>query len=164
MIGIIRRIMAIVKGDRISVEYVGKFGDGEVFDSSSKHGQPLKFVAGEGMVVKGFDDAVIGMGVGEKKNITIKPEDAYGMPTEKAIQKVPAQNFPKKLDVGTMIAVPLSDGQQIPAKIVEIGEKEVTIDMNHPLAGKTLLFKIEIVDINKDESECSGNCVGCKCH
>lgn len=139
--------MVVKKGDKIKVEYTGSFESGEVFDASERHGQPLEFVAGAGMVVPGFDVAVIGMEVDEEKTVTLKPEDAYGMPNEQAIQKVPKENFPAEAKEGMMIGVPLPNGQQIPAKIVKIDEKEVTLDMNHPMAGKTLVFKIKVVEI-----------------
>lgn len=139
--------MAVKKSDKIKVEYSGSFEDGEVFDASEKHGQPLEFEAGAGMVVPGFDAAVIGMDVGEEKEVTLKPEEAYGMPDERAVQKVPKDKFPAEAKEGMMIGVPLPNGQQMPAKIVKIDDKEVTIDMNHPMAGKTLMFKIKIVSI-----------------
>ena len=139
--------MAVKKGDKIRVEYTGSLENGEVFDSSDKHGEALAFEAGAGVVVKGFDAAVIGMDVGEEKTVTLKTEDAYGEPNEKAIQKVPKDKFPKEAKEGMMIGVPLANGQQIPARIIKIDDKEVTIDMNHLLAGKTLVFKIKIVTI-----------------
>lgn len=139
--------MKVKKGDKIKVEYEGKFESGEIFDASEKHGQPLEFEAGAGMVVPGFDAAVIGMDVGGEKVVSLKPEDAYGMLNEKAIQKVPKDKFPAEAKEGMMIGVPLPNGQQIPAKIVKIDDKEVTIDMNHPMAGKTLIFKIKILGI-----------------
>ncbi len=139
--------MVVKKGDEIRVEYEGSLESGEVFDASSKHGEALKFEAGAGAVVKGFDEAVIGMEVGEEKTVTLKPEDAYGEPNEQAIQKVPADKFPKEGKVGMMVGVPLPNGQQIPARIVAMDDKEVTLDMNHMLAGKTLIFKIKIVEV-----------------
>jgi len=140
--------MTVKKGDKIKVEYTGSFENGEVFDASEKHGKPLEFEAGKGMVVPGFDSAVIGMNAKEEKTITLKPEEAYGVPNEKAIQKIPKDKFPPEAKEGMMIGVPLPNGQQIPAKITKIDDKEVTIDMNHPLAGKTLVFKIKIISIN----------------
>jgi len=140
--------MTVKKGDKIKVEYTGSFEDGEVFDASEKHGQPLEFEAGKGMVVPGFDAAVVGMNAGEEKKITLKPDEAYGVPNEQAIQKVPKDKFPPEAKEGMMIGVPLPSGQQIPAKITKIDDKEVTIDMNHPLAGKTLVFKIKVVSID----------------
>jgi len=139
--------MVVEKGSTIKVEYTGSFEDGEVFDASEKHGEPLEFKAGEGMVVPGFDAAIIGMDVGEEKTVTLKPEEAYGEPHPKATQTVPRDKFPAEAEEGMMIGVPLPNGQQIPAKITKIDDKEVTIDMNHPLAGKTLVFKIKIVSI-----------------
>ena len=139
--------MVVKKGSKIKVEYTGSFEDGEVFDASEKHGEPLAFEAGAGMVVPGFDAAVIGMEVGEEKIVTLKPEEAYGEPHPNAIQVVPRDKFPKEAEEGMMIGVPLPNGQQIPAKITKIDDKEVTIDMNHPMAGKILVFKIKIVEI-----------------
>jgi FKBP-type peptidyl-prolyl cis-trans isomerase 2 len=156
--------MVVEKGNKIKVEYTGSFESGEVFDASEKHGQPLEFVAGEGMVVPGFDAAVIGMDVNDEKTVTLKPEEAYGMPDERAVQKVPADKFPKEAKEGMMIGVPLPNGQQMPAKIVKMDEKEVTLDMNHPMAGKVLVFKIKIVEIGEkveSKDECAGECAGC---
>lgn len=139
--------MVVKKGDKIRVEYTGSFESGEVFDASEKHGKPFEFEVGAGQVVLGFDTAVVGMDVGEEKTVTLKPEEAYGMPNEKAVQKVPADKFPKEAKEGMMIGVPLPNGQQIPAKIVKIGKDEVTIDMNHPMAGKVLVFKIKVLEV-----------------
>lgn len=141
--------MVVEKGNKVKVEYEGRFENGEIFDSSEQHGQPLEFVAGEGMVVSGFDNAVMGMGAGEDKEFTLQPEEAYGCSDERAIQKIPKSNFPERAEVGMMIGIPLPDGQQIPAKIVEINEKDVTLDLNHPMAGKVLVFKIKVVEILK---------------
>ena len=139
--------MVVEKGNTIRVEYVGSFESGDIFDSSDKHGEALEFVAGEGMVVSGFDAAVIGMNVGEEKTITLKPVEAYGEAHPNAVQKVPKDRFPSEIEVGMMIGIPLPNGQQIPAVISKIDDKDVTIDMNHPMAGKTLVFKIKIVSI-----------------
>jgi len=139
--------MVVKKGDEIRVEYEGSLESGEVFDASSRHGEALKFKAGEGVVVKGFDEAVIGMDVGEEKTVTLKPEDAYGEPNEMMVQKVPKDKFPAEGKVGMMVGVPLPNGQRIPARIVAMDDKEVTLDMNHLLAGKTLIFKIKVLEI-----------------
>jgi FKBP-type peptidyl-prolyl cis-trans isomerase 2 len=139
--------MVVKKGNTIRVEYVGSFELGEIFDSSEKHGEALEFVAGEGQVVSGFDAAVIGMSVGEEKTVTLKPAEAYGEAHQGAVQKMPKDRFPAEAEVGMMIGIPLPNGQQIPAVISEIDDEDVTIDMNHPMAGKTLVFKIKIVSI-----------------
>lgn len=139
--------MAVEKGDKVKVDYAGSFENGEEFDSSVKHGQPLEFVAGEGMVVPGFDEAVMGMEVGEEKTVTLLPDQAYGDINEQAIQKVSAKGFPKGAVVGMIIGIPLSNGQNAPAKIIGMNKNEVTLDLNHPLAGKTLVFKIKLLEI-----------------
>lgn len=139
--------MVVEKGSKIKVEYTGSFEGGKVFDASERHGQPLEFVAGEGMVVSGFDNAVIGMEVGEEKEVTLKPEEAYGERHEEAVQKIPKKNFPKEAKAGMMVGVPLPNGQQIPALIEKIDDDFVTLDMNHPMAGKTLVFKIKVVEV-----------------
>jgi len=139
--------MAVKKGDKVKVEYTGSFDDGTVFDSSEKHGQPLEFEAGEGKVIKGFDEALIGMESGEEKEIHIKPEDGYGMPNPQMVKKIPREHIPKDHEPkeGMVLAIGLPNGQQIPARITEVSDNDVTVDMNHPLAGKALNFKIKLV-------------------
>lgn len=142
--------MPVKKGDKIKVEYEGKLEDGTVFDSSEKHGQPLEFEVGAGQLIKGFDSAVIGMEKGEEKEITLQPGEAYGEPNPQLKQKMPKDNLPKdkEVKVGMVLVAALPNGQQIPAKIVEIGENDITVDLNHPLAGKKLVFKIKVLEIN----------------
>ena len=144
--------MAIKKGDKIKVEYTGTLEDGTVFDSS-KHGDhfhPLEFEVGEGKVIKGFDEAVIGMEKDEEKKFTIKSADAYGDNNPEAIQKVPRDQLPQDQEpkVGMMLALKAPTGQQFPAKIMEVNDKEITLDLNHPLAGKDLTFEIKIIEVN----------------
>jgi peptidylprolyl isomerase len=141
--------MTVKKGDKIKVEYEGRFEDGTIFDSSASHGSPLDFTAGVGMVVPGFDSAVIGMKIGDEKEIKLLPEKAYGPKDPRAIQKISSKNFPKGAKVGMQIGIPLPNGEQFPATIVDMNATEVTIDMNHPLAEKTLIFKIKLVEILK---------------
>jgi len=139
--------MAVEKGSKLRLSILEVLRTVRFFDASEKHGEPLAFEAGAGMVVPGFDAAVIGMEVGEEKTVTLKPEEAYGEPHPNAVQVVPKDKFPAEAKEGMMIGVPLPNGQQIPAKITKIDDKEVTIDMNHPMAGKILVFKIKIVSI-----------------
>jgi peptidylprolyl isomerase len=140
----------IEKGNKVKVEYTGTFEDGEVFDSSQKHGKPLEFEVGAGQMIKGFDDAVVGMSKDEEKEITLSPEQAYGQQNDELKKTVPKDQLPKDQEpqVGMVLGVNLPNGQQFPARIVDVNEKEVVIDLNHPLAGKTLKFKIKIVDVN----------------
>jgi len=144
--------MSIKKGDKVKVDYEGKLDDGTIFDSSTHgdHSHPIEFEVGAGNVIKGFDEGVIGMEKDEEKEITIKPEDAYGEPNPQAVQKVPRDQLPKEPEPkeGMMLALKTPDGQQFPATIKKVTDKEVTIDMNHPLAGKTLHFKIKVVEVN----------------
>lgn len=143
-------MVVVKKGDSIKVEYEGRFEDGTVFDSSKKHGTPLEFKVDSGQVVKGFDDAVTGMEVGEEKEFTIKPEQAYGEYNEKLKQKVPKDKLPPGHEPkeGMVLLLSTPQGQQMPVRIVAVNENDVTLDMNHPLAGKTLIFKIKILEIN----------------
>lgn len=141
--------MAVKTGDLIKVEYTGTLDDGNVFDSSQSHGEPLEFEVGSGQIIKAFDDAVIGMAVGDQKSITILADDAYGQPTTELIRKVPKEFLASLPDAKPGMVLGLSDsqGNQMPAKIVEISDTEITLDLNHPLAGKTLHFTIKIVEI-----------------
>src|SRR3989344_1485040 len=140
--------MPVEKGNKVKVEYKGTLDDGTVFDASERHGKPLEFEAGSGQVIKGFDEAVIGMEIGEEKEIKLQPEEAYGPENEDLKKKIPRENLPKDQEPkkNMLLMVGLPDGRQIPAKIIEVTDNEVTIDLNHPLAGKVLNFKIKVVD------------------
>lgn len=143
--------MPVKKGDKIKVDYTGTLDDGAVFDSSTHgdHSHPLEFEAGTGQVIKGFDEAVLGMNKGEEKAFKIASKDAYGEPVADLVKKVPRQVLPPEPEpkAGMMLALKTPDGNQFPAKIKEVTKTEVTIDLNHPLAGKNLNFKIKLVDI-----------------
>ena len=140
--------MTVKKGDKIKVDYTGTFDDGTVFDSSEGKA-PLEFEAGSGMVIKGFDDAVIGMKKGEEKEVKIASKDAYGDPNPELVKKIPRDKLPPEQEPkpGMMLGMATPDGKQIPAKITAVDDKEITIDLNHPLAGKDLNFKLKIAEI-----------------
>jgi FKBP-type peptidyl-prolyl cis-trans isomerase 2 len=141
--------MAVENGNKIKVEYVGTLEDGTEFDSTAKHGgEPIEFEVGAGQLIKGFDEAVLGMEKGEEKEITLQPADAYGEPKPEMIKKVPKEQLPPGQEVkpGMMMAIGTPDGKQFPAKIVEVTDTEIALDLNHPLAGKVLKFKIKVVD------------------
>ena len=142
--------MAIKQGDKVKVEYTGTLDDGTVFDSSEKQGKALEFEVGAKQLIKGFDDAVMGMDKGEEKEIKLQPEEAYGQHNPDLIKKVPRDKLPKEPEPkeGMMLALGTPDGKQFPAKITEVTENEITIDLNHPLAGKVLNFKIKVVEVN----------------
>ncbi len=143
--------MSIKKGDNVKVEYTGTLDDGTVFDSSKhgEHSHPLEFEVGAGQLIKGFDGAVIGMEKGEEKDIKLKPEEAYGQPNPQLTQKVPMDKLPpgQEPKAGMILGLATPDGKQVPARITEVNEKEIIIDLNHPLAGKNLNFKIKVVEI-----------------
>ncbi len=140
----------VAAGSTVKVEYTGSFENGTIFDSSEMQGQPLEFKAGSGQMIKGFDNAVIGMMVGEEKIVTLSPEEAYGSYNPKLVATIPKEELPDERPVkpGMMIMVGSQDGRQMPALITEVAENNFTIDLNHPLAGKTLVFKVKVVDIS----------------
>jgi peptidylprolyl isomerase len=143
--------MAIKKGDVVTVDYEGRLENGEVFDTSyhKDHSHPLTFEVGAKKVIPGFDAAVVGMKKGEEKEVIVQPEHAYGKRNEKMVQKLPKSKLPKGQEPkpGYILMLKSEAGHNIPATITEVTDTEITVDVNHPLAGKTLIFKIKVVDI-----------------
>jgi FKBP-type peptidyl-prolyl cis-trans isomerase 2 len=135
-------------GDTVKVHYHGRLTDGTTFDSSEGR-EPLEFKVGSGQVIKGFDDGVTGMEVGEKKTINIPVDEAYGAKNEEMVVNFPRANFPEDLnpEVGMQLNMTNGSGQVIPVVIMEVGEEEVILDANHPLAGQDLIFDLELVSI-----------------
>jgi peptidylprolyl isomerase len=141
--------MAQVKsGDKIKVHYHGKLTSGETFDSSEGR-DPLEFEVGSGMVIKGFDDGVTGMAVGEKKTINIPFDEAYGPRNPDMVIDMPKDRFPSDMEITVGMPLVMNDGQgqQFQVTIVEIEEESVKLDANHPLAGQDLIFDLELVEI-----------------
>ena len=164
----------IEKGNYVEVHYTGTFDDGSVFDSSDGK-DPLSVLAGEGMLIKGFDNALLEMQVGDDKEITIAPADAYGDRNDQLIRTITKSDIGGDLipEVGMMIGVQAPTGQTFPAVITKVEKETVEIDANHPLAGKTLHFKLKVElarepteeDMKKfmpQENSCSG-CSGDSC-
>lgn len=155
----------VEKGDAVSVHYTGKLEDGSVFDSSVGR-EPLPFHVGAGQMIKGFDAGVLGMKVGEKKTITIPPEEAYGNPNPEMILTFPKENLTESIGdlppVGTPLQMMSETGAVFRGVLTAIGETEVTVDFNHELAGKTLIFEIELVDLYKGGEGFPEPC-GCGC-
>ncbi len=135
-------------GDVVKVRYRGTLDDGEEFDSSEGR-DPLEFVVGEHDVIKGFEDAVVGMRVGEKRRATILPENAYGDPNPGMRQDVPREALGDiEPEEGMVLALHHPEmTQPLPARVVAVSDESVTLDLNHPLAGKTLTFEIELVEL-----------------
>lgn len=137
------------EGKTVKIHYRGTLDNGEQFDSSYDRNEPLEFVCMSGAVIKGFDDGVVDMEVGEKKTIHIEPADAYGESDPSLIQKVPMEHVPdaEKLPVGETIYLRTPVGQPMPAKVAEVADGFVTFDMNHPLAGQALNFELELLEV-----------------
>ena len=138
----------VKNGDVVKVHYIGKLTNGEQFDSSTGRA-PLEFTVGSGQMIKGFDDAMPGMSVGEKKIINISPKEGYGEKNEEAIIEFPRQNVPADmpLEIGTQLELRSEDGMPIPVTITDVKQDIIILDANHSLAGKELVFDIELVEI-----------------
>lgn len=141
--------MSIAKtGDTVRVHYHGRLHSGETFDSSAER-DPLEFELGSGQVIAGFDVGVTGMTIGEKKTIEIPIVDAYGPRNEAMIIEMPKDRFPKDMEIELGMPLMMSDGQgqNMQVAVTAIQETSVTLDANHPLAGKDLIFDLELVEI-----------------
>jgi len=138
----------VKSGDTVRIHYTGTLTDGQTFDSSEGR-DPLEFTVGSGQIIPGLEAAIPGMEVGEKKTVEIAADDAYGQPDPNAQQAVPRAEIPDDipLDLGTQLQVQTPQGQVMPVTVVEVTEEQVTLDANHPLAGKDLTFNIELVEI-----------------
>jgi len=138
----------IKSGDKIKVHYTGTLKDETVFDKS-KEDAPLEFTVGSGQLIPGFDKAVIGMKVNEEKKIMLKPEEAYGPRDEKLTRKFPLSSLPENIkpEKGMPLTMTNQNGQQFQVIVTDVTEKEIAVDLNHPLAGKELTFDIKIVSI-----------------
>lgn len=156
--------MKVEAGDYVLFHYVGRFEDGEVFDTSyeeiarengifveEREYGPMWVRIGVGEIIPGLDEAIIGMEAGEKKTVTVPPEKAYGMPNPELVISVPREEFTKVgLEPQEGLYVMTDSGI---AKIVSVGESEVSLDFNHPLAGKTLVFEVEVIEVKKSEED-----------
>ena len=135
-------------GDTVRIHYTGTLNDGTPFDSSSGR-DPLEFTVGSGQIIPGPEKAIPGMAVGEKKTVEVPAEDAYGAVQPEARQTVPRTEIPDHipLELGTPLQVQTPTGQVVQVTVAEVSDSEVTLDANHPLAGKDLTFAIELVEI-----------------
>jgi len=143
--------MKIQQGNKVKAHYEGTLEDGTIFDSSYQRENPITFQAGVGQMIPGFDNAVLGMEVGEKKTVTIKSEEAYGEHKPEGIVSVPNENFPPdfKPQPETIIQGQNENGEPIQALVLEVRENDVILDLNHPLAGEDLTFVIEILEVQE---------------
>lgn len=139
----------VKSGDKVKVHYHGRLTSGETFDKSEGR-EPLEFEVGSGAVIKGFDEGVTGMAVGEKKTINIPFLEAYGPRNPEMIIEMPKDRFPQDMEVEVGMPLVMSDGQgnQYQVVVTELKDNAVVLDANHPLAGKDLIFDLELVDIS----------------
>jgi FKBP-type peptidyl-prolyl cis-trans isomerase 2 len=138
------------EGDLVTVVYEGILDDGSVFDSSDED-EPLSFVLGEDTVLPGFEKAVLGMETGEQKTVRVPPEEGFGMRQERLIDQFAIANLPTGLDLklGAQLEVVAEDGSRFQVVVAGLHDERVTLDANHPLAGKTLTFHIELLAIDR---------------
>ncbi len=138
----------VKSGDTVKVHYHGRLIDGTTFDSSEGR-EPLEFEVGSGMVIKGFDDGVTGMAVGDKKTINIPVDNAYGPKNPEMVIEFPRNQFPEGMvpEVGMRLNLNNAEGQVFPVVIEEVKDDIVVLDANHPLAGEELVFDLELVEI-----------------
>ncbi len=136
-------------GRKLKVHYRGTFNDGTQFDSSYDRGQPLEFVCGAGMMIRGFDAAVADMEVGQIVDVHLMPEEAYGVHDPRAVFRIEIAQLPgsENLNVGEQVYLSNSRGQQFPVTVTARNEKTITLDANHEMAGKELNFRIELVEV-----------------
>ena len=139
---------AAKKGDTVKVNYTGKLDDGTVFDSSEGR-DPLEFTIGAGQLIPGFDAAVVDMAPGEAKTVSVPPEEAYGPYHEQMVVQANRSQFPEGVEpeVGQQFESRSEDGQNFLVTVTEVDGDKVTLDANHPLAGKELTFDIELVEM-----------------
>lgn len=139
----------VKNGDKVKVHYHGKLTDGTTFDSSEGR-EPLSFEVGSGQVIPGFDEGVTGMEVGEKKTISIPYDQAYGEKRDDLMMEFPIDKFPADLkpEVGMALNMSNQEGHQFPVIITEVRDESVILDANHPLAGKDLVFDLELMGID----------------
>jgi FKBP-type peptidyl-prolyl cis-trans isomerase 2 len=137
-------------GDKVRVHYTGKFKNGDVFDSSVDR-EPLTFTLGARQLIPGFEKGVLGMEVGESKSVEVTPGDAYGAYHDRLVTVVKKSQFPKTITprIGQQLQTEDKNGRPINVRVTGIEGEEVTLDANHPLAGKTLVFDIELVEISE---------------
>ncbi|PUZ24460.1 peptidylprolyl isomerase [Chitinophaga costaii] len=141
-------MQTVKQGDTVRVHYHGRLDNGNTFDSSEGRA-PLEFTVGAGMVIKGFDNGVIDMKIGDKRTLHIPVDDAYGPKNQEMVLDFPKSNIPSdmKPEIGMDLQMSNNEGQVFQVKVVGINEEFITLDANHPLAGEPLTFDIELVEI-----------------
>jgi peptidylprolyl isomerase len=152
----------VENGHFVKVDYTGTLENGDIFDSS-RDSHPIEVEVGKCRVIKGFEDALIGMAKNEKKSFTCSPDEAYGHRNESLEQTFMRSQLPQGFDpqVGQMLALRNPQGGQFPARVKQTDDEKITVDLNHPLAGKRLTFDIEVLEINDEPSPSSCTPTAC---
>ena len=138
----------VKQNDTVKVHYTGKLADGQVFDSSLER-EPIEFTMGQGQLIPGFEKGLLDMKVNEKKTINIPSEEAYGEPREELIQEVDKSQLPEEIkpEPGMGLVSKSPDGREMNLVVTEVKDNSIVVDGNHPLAGKDLVFDLEVVEI-----------------
>ncbi|MEJ2031820.1 MAG: peptidylprolyl isomerase [Deltaproteobacteria bacterium] len=165
----------VKKGDCVTIEYEGTLQDGQIFETTSDVG-PLEFKVGDNEVMPAFEETIVGMAVGETRTLELSPEQAYGQRQKELVQSFAPTSFDEGIDPkpGMVLGMNIEregKSERLPGLVTEVGDDEVTIDFNHPLAGQTLIFKITLQEINENpngndgppapDNGCSSGCTGC---
>jgi peptidylprolyl isomerase len=143
------RVAIAAKGDTVTVHYTGRIKDGTVFDTSRERGEPLEFTLGQGEMIQGFENAVLGMALDERRTVEIQPQEAYGPYREEMTAVIDRAELPPDLEpkLGQRLEVQHDSGSRMLVTVAEVTEKTIRLDANHPLAGQTLTFEIELISI-----------------
>jgi peptidylprolyl isomerase len=138
----------VKNGDKVKVHYIGRFEDGKVFDSSIDQ-EPLDVEVGGAQVIQGFEDGLVGMQEGEKKTISVSPEEGYGQRDPALLIEIPNANIPQGInpEVGMKLKLADKKGKSVMVTVTDVGDESIQLDANHPLAGKILVFDLELVSI-----------------
>ena len=145
-------MIQVSENSTVKVNYTGKLADGQVFDSSEGK-EPIEFTLGQGRLIPGFEKGLIDMELNEKKTITIPKEEAYGEVNKDLIQEVKKSELPQEMapEVGMGLVSKSPDGQEMNLLVIEVRDETIVIDGNHPLAGKELIFDLEVIEIKDTE-------------
>jgi FKBP-type peptidyl-prolyl cis-trans isomerase 2 len=138
----------VKKSNTVKVQYTGKLEDGSIVQSTTK-GNPLQFTIGAGEVIKGFEQAVVGMEPGQKKTVKVSADEAYGPHRENLVLEIERERIPNDIEVnvGKRLKIQQKDGESTILRVTDFSNSKVTLDANHPLAGKNLIFDIKLIDI-----------------
>lgn len=141
--------MKAKKGDKVKVHYKGSLENGTVFDTS-EGADPLEFKIGSGQIIEGFEKGIVGMEEGEEKQFTVPADDAYGPRREDLVGQLPREQIGDlEVEVGSVLQLETKEGETFEATVQEVGKDNVTVDLNHPLAGKELNFEVTLVDVDR---------------